>query len=57
MTAATTRTESLVQRAYLRDLPEWQAKGWEPCRDDQGRIVVMGSPTGTQLYIVQKEAS
>jgi len=39
-----------AQRAYVRDLPRWEAEGWKPSMRN-GRIVVLATPTGTQTYV------
>ena len=48
---ATVVTVTEVQRAYLRDLADFEARGWQPCRHKDGRLRVLGTPTGVQLYV------
>lgn len=43
-----------AKRVYLRDLARYEAEGWRPCLDAEGRIRVLASPTGTQTYVWQE---
>lgn len=44
-------TTALVQKAYVRDLPDWEAKGWRPRRDADGTIMLHHSLTGPQCWV------
>ena len=40
-----------VHKIYVRNLPEWEAKGWRPSLNADGQIVVHDSPTGAQMWV------